>query len=136
MRGTSYALFLQLEAIGKRMPEYWEEQDNCPNGYKTRDPGSPNEKLRLVFALVVHDASVIIPRQIHETSLIQTSIDDYADKPFSLHRKQAINKQIGRAVVSANLPFSFVEDPKVQKLFALFNAYYKLPSRKWLVQIL
>ena len=47
-----------------------------------------------------------------------------------IENKQLINN-FGRAVVSANLPFSFVEDPEVQKLFALFNAYYKLPSRKW-----
>src|SRR5438270_13759710 len=62
MRGTSYALFLQLEAIDQRTSEHWEEQDRCQRGYKTRDPDSPNEELRLVFALVVHDASVIVPQ--------------------------------------------------------------------------
>jgi len=67
-----------------------------------------------------------------EANLIQSSIDNYADKPFSTHRKKAIYKQIGRAVASANLPFSFVDDPEVKKLFALFNSYFKLPSRKWL----
>ncbi|CAG8741822.1 3943_t:CDS:1, partial [Funneliformis mosseae] len=67
-----------------------------------------------------------------ETNLTQSSIDDYADKPFSTHRKKAIYKQIGRAVASANLPFSFVDDPEVKKLFALFNSYFRLPSRKLL----
>ncbi|CAG8585730.1 1639_t:CDS:2, partial [Funneliformis mosseae] len=44
--------------------------------------------------------------------------DNYADKPFLTYRKKAIYKQIGRVVASANLPFSFVDDPEVKKLFA------------------
>ncbi|CAG8633617.1 1439_t:CDS:2 [Funneliformis mosseae] len=67
-----------------------------------------------------------------EANLIQSSINNYADKPFSTHRKKAIYKQISCAVASANLPFSFVDDPEVKKLFALFNSYFKLPFRKWL----
>lgn len=52
--------------------------------------------------------------------------------PFSDHEKSQIHAQFLRATVSANLPFSWVEDPEVLKLFLMFRsrAGDVIPSRK------
>ncbi|CAG8463171.1 12130_t:CDS:2 [Cetraspora pellucida] len=44
----------------------------------------------------------------------------------------SVNRQLLKALISANAPLSFIEDPEVIKLFQMLNPRYKLPSRKWL----
>ncbi|CAG8581991.1 15241_t:CDS:10 [Cetraspora pellucida] len=51
---------------------------------------------------------------------------------LSIGEKASINRQLLKALISANAPLSFVEDPEVIKLFQMLNPRYKLPSRKWL----
>ncbi|CAG8669816.1 15304_t:CDS:2 [Funneliformis mosseae] len=88
---------------------------------------------------------VITPLQLQQiqlkANLIQSSIDNYADKPFSTYRKKAIYKQIGCAVASANLPFStdIIEDLnndvviKIQNFIT--NSYFiTLSGDRWTSQ--
>ncbi|KAF9002656.1 hypothetical protein BDZ89DRAFT_967851 [Hymenopellis radicata] len=42
--------------------------------------------------------------------------------PFSDREKSAIEVQFGRATISANLPFQWVNDPEVLRLFMMFRA--------------
>ncbi|CAJ0760922.1 8248_t:CDS:2, partial [Entrophospora sp. SA101] len=46
--------------------------------------------------------------------------------------RNTVNKQLLYAFISANVPFSFVENPEVIKLFNTIRPSYKLPSRKTL----
>ena len=52
--------------------------------------------------------------------------------PFSDEETEQIHAQFLRATLSANLPFSWVEDPKIIKLFTMFRsrAGDVIPSRK------
>ncbi|KAJ3726487.1 ribonuclease H-like domain-containing protein [Lentinula guzmanii] len=52
--------------------------------------------------------------------------------PFNDEEKKAIHKQFLRATISANLPFPWVEDPEVIKLFLMFRsaAGNVIPSRE------
>ncbi|CAI2191804.1 20678_t:CDS:2, partial [Funneliformis geosporum] len=43
-----------------------------------------------------------------------------------------IHRQLLKALISANILLSFVENSEVIKLFNILNPKYKLPSRKWL----
>ncbi len=52
--------------------------------------------------------------------------------PFSEDQEKIVREQFLRATISANLPFRWVEDPEVMKLFLLFrsSAGDVIPSRK------
>lgn len=62
----------------------------------------------------------------------QSSIRSFIDREMSVDERNTINKQLLYALVSANVPFSFVENPEVIKLFNIIRPSYKLPSRKTL----
>ena len=46
-------------------------------------------------------------------------MESFVDKSMSLNEVIAIHHQLLRALLSANVPFSFVDDPEVNKLFKI-----------------
>ncbi|CAJ0892630.1 14507_t:CDS:2 [Entrophospora sp. SA101] len=62
----------------------------------------------------------------------QSSIKSFVDRKISIDERNTVNKQLLYAFISANVPFSFVENPEVIKLFNTIRPSYKLPSRKTL----
>ncbi|CAG8638721.1 10968_t:CDS:2, partial [Dentiscutata heterogama] len=79
--------------------------------------------------------------QVDNDLLLQ--VDNYNDNCNDLSKakntsvlfigeKASINRQLLKALISANALLSFVEDPEVIKLFHILKSEYKLPSRKWL----
>jgi len=54
------------------------------------------------------------------------------DKSMPMNEATAIHRQLLRALISANVPFSFVDNPEVNKLFKMLRPSYDLPSRKWI----
>jgi len=62
----------------------------------------------------------------------QKSIDSFIDRNISQNEVTAIHCQLLRALLSANIPFSFVDNPEVIKLFRMLRPSYNLPSRKWI----
>jgi hypothetical protein len=62
----------------------------------------------------------------------QTSMISFTDKEMSFNEKNSIDKQILLALISTNVPFSFVENLEVIKLFQMLRPSYQLPSRNWI----
>ena len=54
------------------------------------------------------------------------------DRNISQNEATAIYCQLLCALLSANVPFSFVDNPEVIKLFRMLRPSYNLPSRKWI----
>jgi hypothetical protein len=67
-----------------------------------------------------------------EVYCTQKSMDSFVDKSISTNEAAAIHRQLLRALISANVSFSFVENPEVNKLFKMLRPSYDLPSRKWI----
>jgi hypothetical protein len=57
-------------------------------------------------------------------------MESFVDKSMSTNETAAIHRQLLRALLSANVPFSFIDDPEVNKLFKMLRPSYNLPSRK------
>ncbi|RIA80298.1 hypothetical protein C1645_745347 [Glomus cerebriforme] len=62
----------------------------------------------------------------------QKSMESFVDKSLFTNETVAIYCQLLYASLSANVPFSFVNDLKVNKLFKILSPSYNLPSRKWI----
>ena len=62
----------------------------------------------------------------------QKSMESFVDKSIPPNEMAAIHQQLLRALLSANVPFSFVDNPEVIKLFKMIRPSYNLPSRKWI----
>ena len=54
------------------------------------------------------------------------------DRSISQNKATAIHCQLLRALLLANVPFSFIDNPEVIKLFRILQPSYNLPSRKWI----
>jgi len=63
---------------------------------------------------------------------IQKSIDSFMDRNIFQNEVIAIHCQLLYALFLANIPFSFVNNPKVIKLFRMLRPSYNLLSRKWI----
>ncbi|CAG8758661.1 17699_t:CDS:2, partial [Racocetra fulgida] len=50
----------------------------------------------------------------------------------SLNNNQLIHQQLLIALIFANVPFTFVENEEVKKLFKMLQPSYTLPSRRWI----
>jgi hypothetical protein len=59
-------------------------------------------------------------------------MESFVDKGLSTSETATIHCQLLHALLSANVPFSFVDDPEVNKLFKMLCPSYNLPSRKWI----
>jgi len=59
-------------------------------------------------------------------------MESFVDKSIPPNEMTAIHQQLLRALLSANVPFSFVDNPEVIKLFKMMRPSYNLPSRKWI----
>ena len=62
----------------------------------------------------------------------QKSIDSFMDRNIFQNEVIAIHCQLLYALFLANIPFSFVNNPKVIKLFRMLRPSYNLLSRKWI----
>jgi hypothetical protein len=62
----------------------------------------------------------------------QTSMESFVDKNLPMNEAIAIHRQLLRMLLSANVSFSFVDNPEVNKLFKMLRPSYELPSRKWI----
>ncbi|KAJ3732252.1 hypothetical protein DFJ43DRAFT_1154608 [Lentinula guzmanii] len=73
-------------------------------------------------------------RAIDRVETVQTKLKVFRgiSIPFNDEEKKAIHKQFLRATISANLPFLWVEDPEVIKLFLMFRSAAGdiIPSRE------
>ena len=59
-------------------------------------------------------------------------METFVDKNIPTNETTAIHCQLLRALISANVPFSFVNNPEVNKLFKMLRPSYNLPLRKWI----
>ncbi|CAG8603734.1 1817_t:CDS:2 [Dentiscutata heterogama] len=89
---------------------------------------------------------LLICEEIHQDKLdnnLLLQVDNYNDNcndlskvkntlVLSIGEKASINYQLLKALILANAPLLFVEDPEVIKLFHMLKSEYKLPSCKWL----
>lgn len=55
-------------------------------------------------------------------------MESFVDKDMPMNKATAIHRQLLRALLSANVPFSFVNNPEVNKLFKMLWPSYELPS--------
>lgn len=76
-------------------------------------------------------ASVItnVAKKMRQTEL---KVFRGVDIPFSEEEATAVERQVLKATVSANLPFRWIENPEIIKLFHMLRtqAYKVLPSRR------
>ncbi|KAJ3995444.1 ribonuclease H-like domain-containing protein [Lentinula boryana] len=87
---------------------------------------------------VIEDTSSPQPskkrKAVDQVETVQTKLKVFKgiSIPFNDEEKKAIHKQFLRATISANLPFLWVEDPEVIKLFLMFRsaAGNVIPSRE------
>jgi hypothetical protein len=88
---------------------------------ENREEAGPSKKKRKLFSNV-------------KRTLIQTELKVYKgiSIPFSSEQMAIINKQFLRATISANLPFRWIEDIEIVKLFLLFRSAVSevIPERK------
>ncbi|CAB4395812.1 unnamed protein product [Rhizophagus irregularis] len=56
----------------------------------------------------------------------------FVDKIMPTNEAAAIYCQLLRALMAANIPFYFVDNPEVHKLFKMLRPSNILPSRKWI----
>ncbi|CAG8509983.1 11750_t:CDS:2, partial [Scutellospora calospora] len=73
-----------------------------------------------------------LPTFTSDLSTSDLSISSLPISVLSIRDKTSINRQLLRAIISSNIPLSFVEDPEVIKLFNMLKPGYQLPSRKWI----
>ena len=66
------------------------------------------------------------------STITQTSMESFVDKNMPINEAIAIHRQLLRVLLSANVSFSFVDNPEVNKLFKMLRPSYDLPSRKWI----
>ena len=59
-------------------------------------------------------------------------MESFVDKSMPTNEAAAVHCQLLRALISANVSFSFVENPEVIKLFKMLRPSYNFPSRKWI----
>ena len=59
-------------------------------------------------------------------------METFVDKSTPTNETTAIHCQLLRALISANVLFSFVDNSKVNKLFKMLWPSYNLSSRKWI----
>ncbi|CAB4446796.1 unnamed protein product [Rhizophagus irregularis] len=68
----------------------------------------------------------------NDENVTQKTMESFVDKSIPPNEMTAIYQQLLRALLSANVPFSFVDNPEVIKLFKMMRPSYNLPSRKWI----
>ncbi|CAG8735073.1 2077_t:CDS:2, partial [Funneliformis mosseae] len=63
---------------------------------------------------------------------IRDTLHSFVNRNISQNEATAIHCQLLHALLSANVPFSFVDNSEVIKLFRMLQPSYNLSSRKWI----
>ncbi|CAG8510475.1 4810_t:CDS:1, partial [Dentiscutata heterogama] len=99
-----------------------EVQDTLDNIKINNKKNTQNKRVR-VNASSDEEGNITNSNQTSPLNNNQTSL---------LDNNRLIHQQLLRALISTNVPFTFVENEEVKKLFKMLQPSYALPSRKWI----